>query len=149
MFSLDLMRTLALSFLLGPIAVMAGGDSFLSEIASLTAKGHDEYRLDLIQYTTPYRDNGHNAPAHIVVHLRFKQSMFTRDCPACPTKEKYLAAIESLKAQAVKGGRFSFGIMSGGFEPIKGRKGEFQSNALCILKEFNGREVVYSFAGPT
>jgi hypothetical protein len=72
-----------------------------------------------------------------------------RDYPVCPTKEKYLAAIESLKAQAAKGGKFPFGIMSDGFEPLKGRRGEFQSNALCILKEFTGREVVYSFARPT
>ena len=144
------MRTiLAISLLFYPVALIAGGGgSFQSKIASLTPKGHDEYRLDLIQYTTPYHDNGNNPPAHLVIHLRFKQSIFSRDCPTCPTKEKYLAAIESLKVQAAKGDKFPFGIMSVGFEPIRGRKGEFQSNALCLLKEPNGREVVYSFAGP-
>jgi hypothetical protein len=140
---------LALALILCPLPAMAGGNSFLAEIVSLTSKAHDEYRLELIQYSPPYGGQGGGLPAHMVVHLRFKQSMFTRDCPVCPTKEKYLAAIESLKAQAAKGGKFPFGIMSDGFEPIKGRKGEFQSNALCILKEFTGREVVYSFARPT
>jgi hypothetical protein len=141
--------TLAVLIFLCPLAAVAGGGSFLAEIVSLTPKANDEYRLELISHSAPYSGKGNGAPAHIVIHLRFKQRMFTRDCPVCPTKEKYLAAIDSLKAQAAKGGKFPFGIMSDGFEPIKGRKGEFQSNALCILKEFDGREVVYSFARPT
>jgi hypothetical protein len=149
---LDLMRThiviLAL-VALSPLTTHAGGDSFVAEIVSLTPEAKDEYRLELVQYSPPYGGKGERLPAHFVIHLRFSERMFARTCPVCPTKGKYLAAIESLKVQAAKGGKFPFGIMSDGFEPIKGRKGEFQSNALCILKEFSGREVVYSFARPT
>ena len=128
---------------------LAGGDSFVCEIVSLVPEGNEQYRLELIQYTPPYGGKGEDLPAHIIIHLRFNDRMFTRSCAVCPTKQRYLAAIDSLKAQAAKGGKFPFGIISDGFEPINGRKGEFQSNALCILKEFTGREVVFSFARPT
>jgi hypothetical protein len=85
---LDLMRALlGLALILCPLSAMAGGDSFLAEIVSITPKAHDEYRLELIQYSAPYGGKGDRLPAHIVVNLRFKQSMFTRDCPVCPTKE--------------------------------------------------------------
>jgi hypothetical protein len=128
--------------LLCPLAPVAGGDSFLAEIVSLTSKGDDEYRLELVPYSAQYGGKTNSLSRHIIVHLRFNRPLFTHECPVCPTKAKYLAAIESLKTQAAKGGKSPFGVMSIGFEPIKGRKNEFQSNALCILKEFNGREVV-------
>ncbi len=146
------MRTLLLVLgltILSPLVALAGGDSFLAEIVSLRSESKNEYRLEVIKYTAPYGRTREGLPKRLIIHLRFNDRMFTRDCQVCPTKEKYLAAIESLKAQAAKGGKFPFGVMSDGYEPLAGRKGEFQSNALCILKEFNGREVVYSFARPT
>lgn len=135
---------------LSPLTAFAGRDSFQAEIASLTPKKKkDEYRLDLIQYELPYASKRELRPAHLIVHLRFDEQMFSRRCPSCPTKEHYLAAIEALKAQAAKGGRFQFGIVGSGFESMKERTGEYQSNALGLLREVGGQKVVYSFPGPS
>jgi hypothetical protein len=130
-------------------AVFAGNNWFVAKIVSLTSEAKDEYRLELIQYTAANGGATNVPPAHLVIHLRFNERLFTRSCPDCPTKEKYLAAILSLKQQLAVGTKFPFGIVSAGFEPIQGKKGEVRSNALCILKDSHHHDIVYSFAGPS
>lgn len=128
------------------VRALAGGDSFEAEIVSLIPKAQDEYRLELIQHTAPYTGDSQGLPRRIIIHLRFNPQTFTPDPPAYASREKYLEAIASLKTQATKGGRFRFGIMAAGYEPIKGRRNEFQSNALSVLKQADGQMIVFSFA---
>ncbi|NJK91729.1 MAG: hypothetical protein HC904_07845 [Blastochloris sp.] len=143
------MKSLFLSFFFAlVINAYAGGDSFLVEIVSLTLKANDEYRLEFIQHTAPYVRDVSGLPARIIVHLRYKDEIFEPNSPSSISREQYNKAIAMLREQAAKGGKSLFGIMSLGFTPIKGKKGEFQSNALSILEQFNGEKVVYSFAKP-
>jgi len=126
----------------------AGGDSFLAEIVSLTPTTQDEYRLEIIQHSPLSGVSDAGLPVHVVIFLRFNKRMFASVHSDYASKEKYLQAIDSLKKQSEKGGQFPFGLMSDGYVPIRGRKNEFQSNTLCIIKQHDGQMIVYSFARP-
>src|SRR5260370_24808296 len=118
------MRTLLLVLglpILSLLVATAGRDSFLAEIVSLRSESKNEYRLEVIKYTAPYGRTPERLPKQLIIHLRFNDRMFTRDCQVCPTKEKYLAAIESLNAQTAKGGKLPFDAMSHCYEPLSGR----------------------------
>ena len=128
------------------ISALAGGDSFEAEILSFTDKGDEEYRMEIMQYSTPYGSDPAFKPYKIVIHLRFYAPAFGKKPPSYASREKYSEAISSLKEQTKRGGRFHFGIMADGYIPIKGAKSEFQSNTLSILEEHGGRKVVYSFS---
>ena len=123
---------------------MAGGGSFQAEILELSAKRNHEYRMVLLQFENPYGEDPEK-PKKLVIHLRFNPKRFPKPRDPGISKEAYLKAIEILQAQFKKGGRFRFGIMANGYEPIPGKPGEFQSNALVYQKEHSGEWVVYSF----
>ena len=127
------------------ISALAGGDSFEAEILSFTDKGDEEYRMEIMQYSTPYGSDPAFKPHKIVIHLRFYARAFGLNPPFYASREKYREAIDNLKEQAKHGGHFQFGIMADGYTLIKGTKNEFQSNTLCIMGDSENK-VVYSFS---
>jgi hypothetical protein len=73
--------------------------------------------------------------------------MFTRDCQVCPTNEKYLAAIESLKAQAAKGGKFPFGVMSDGYDRLPDAKASFRATHFAFSRSSMGAKLCIPLRG--
>jgi hypothetical protein len=124
--------------------IFAGGDSFLIEIVSLTPKENGEYRMEFVQVGTPYGKKLEDDQKHVVVHLRYNKAMFKPDSTYASQK-KYDEAIAMLKSQAAKKGKSLFGIMAQGYLPIKGKANEYQSNALSIVEQADGKKVVYSY----
>lgn len=114
-----------------------GGTSYTAEIIDLGFKGNDEFVMKLKQYEKPYNPSEKIKPKVIIIHLRHKSKL--------STKEKYIESINSLLSQYKKGGQFKFGIMAEGYIQIKGKKNVFQSNGLEIIEEYSGEKVVYSF----
>ena len=144
------MRTLLLVLgltILSPLVALAGGDSFLAEIVSLRSESKNEYRLEVIKYTAPYGSTREGLPKRLIVHVRFNDRMFTRDCQVCPTKEKYLAAIESLKAQAAKGGKFPFGVMSDGYDRSPDAKASFRATHFAFSRSSMGAKLCIPLRG--
>jgi hypothetical protein len=124
---------------------LAGGDSFPVEIVALKAKHNGEYLMEFIQHGAPYGYALKNGPQRVIVNLRFDESSFGKET-ALTSRRKYEEAIALLKQHAKKKEKTMFGVIAQGYLPIKGKKDEYQSNALAILKQSDGKLVVFSFA---
>lgn len=141
-----------MKFILSIIAILsiscpglhAGGGSFPIQIVSLTPKEDGEYRLEFMQLEAPYSQKLAHGPKRIVVHLQYAKTLFPPDYPHV-SQEKYQAAIAMLKAQATKKEKSRLGVMAQGYLPIKGKDNEYQSNALSIFEQSDGKQVVFSF----
>jgi len=123
-------------------SAFAGGDSFPIEIMSLTPKDSGEYRMEFIQHGAPYGRNLEGGPQRIVVHLRYNETMFGAGTTYA-SRENYESAIVLLKRQAEAKEKILFGVMGQGYLPIKDN--EYQSNALAIIEQADGKKVVFSF----
>jgi hypothetical protein len=126
-------------------SLLAGGDSFLIEIVSLTPKNNGEYKMEFVQHGAPYGKAFEGEPKRVIAHLRYEESIFGEGT-AYTSRQKYEAAIAVLKDQAGNKEKGLFGVMAQGYLPIKGKKDEYQSNALAILKQADGKMVVFSYA---
>lgn len=128
---------------------VAGGTSFEAEILELKPKGTDEFRMVLMQFEKPYSARKPIKPRKLIIHLRYLRRAFQspKDVACVPkaSKEDYSQAVEILKTQFQKGGRFRFGIGGIGYTAIREKPGEYQSNGLLYTKEHSGEMVVYSF----
>ncbi len=136
---------LSLFLFLMPTTSKAGGISYLFEIANLESKGNNQYKLTL---KCKQKEDDCSTTSQIVIHLRFNKSAFGKNMPPQITLENYLSAISKLKEHYKKGSTFRFGLMGVGSIPIRGRKNEYQSNALAELEEHDGKVAIYSFARP-
>lgn len=132
-----------LVLLLLPTTSKAGGVSYLFEITNLESKGNNQYKLTLKCKEKEAECSNTN---QIVIHLRFNKSTFGKNLPSDITSENYSSCISKLKEQYKTGGSFRFGFIGTGIVPVRGRKNEYQSNALAELKEYDGKVAIYSFA---
>ena len=139
-----LLLSLLCLFLVGP--AFAGGSSFQMRITSFRATGDDQYIMKIEQLSDSYvfKESSNKLRT---LHLRFSPEKLGNKSPHV-TKENYLKAIEQLKADFKKGEPSCLGTMGKGFKKIWFRKNHWQSNALSILEEYDGKMVVYSFANP-
>lgn len=149
MLDLDKMKKLLLFLLSFSFAgsALAGGSSFQMKITSFKATGGDKYIMEITQLSDSYMFEK-SSNKFRTIHLRFSPKKLRNKSPHI-TKENYLKAIEQLKADFKKGEPSYFGTMGTGLKKTWLRKNHWQSNALSILEEYDGKMVVYSFANPT
>ena len=140
-----LLSIFGLVLLLLPATSKAGGVSYLFEIANMESKGNNQYKLTL---KCKEKEAECSKTNQIVIHLRFNKSSFGKNMPGQITSENYSSCISKLKEQYKTGGSVRFGFMGTGIVPIRGRKNEYQSNALAELEEYDDKVVIYSFARP-
>ena len=136
---------LSLFLLFLPTISKAGGTSYLFEITNLESKGNNQYKLTL---KCKEKESECAKTNQIVIHLRFNKSALGKHMPSQITSENYSNCISKLKEQYKAGGSFRFGFMGTGIVPIRGKKNEYQSNALAELEEYDGKIAIYSFARP-
>jgi hypothetical protein len=129
------------AFLFWPSGCEAGGVSFRAQLIQLRERGHGEYRavLDLYQ--------GGKKPKRFVLHLRYRPDILGRR-PAEFSQQSYARCITLLKRHATKRDFFRFGLLGSGFVPKRGAKGEYQSNALAVMEEYDGKRLIYSMGNP-
>lgn len=139
-----LLLSLLCLFLVGP--AFAGGSSFQMRITSLSATGDDQFIMEIEQMSDSYVFKKSSNQLR-TLHLRFSPEKLGNKLPHV-TKENYLKAIDQLKADFENGESSGFGTMGTGLKKIWFRKNHWQSNALSILEEHDGKRVVYSFANP-
>ena len=133
-----------LTALATPTALFAGGGSYKAEILEFKETKKEQYRMVLLQFENPYGEDPPK-PIRRVIHLRFSSRHFRSSRHPLISRKSYLEAIEVLRAQFKKGGSFQFGIIADGYEPIPGKPGEFQSNALVYQEDASKERVVYSY----
>ncbi len=132
-------------FTLFTITSKAGGVSYLFEIVNLESEGNNQYKLTL---NCKQKEADCGKTNKLIIHLRFNKSAFGKSMPKDISLENYLGCISKLKEQYKKGGTFRFGFVGVGVVPKRGKKNEYQSNALAELEEHDGKIVIYSFAQP-
>ena len=125
----------------------AGGASFEFEILKFSAKAKDQYFVDL-KFVNPQDIKYAGLPKQFRLHLRYYPQALSARRPSSLTRENYLTSVSQIKDYSKSKQHFFLGFMGCGFKGIKGRKNEYQSNALEILTENDGRKVIYSFACP-
>ena len=124
---------------------LAGGTSFQIEIVSLTPKENGEYKMEFVRPGALYGQSLEGGPKRVVVNLRYDESSFGKETTHT-SRQKYEVAIALLKENAKKKEKTLFGTIARGYLPVKGKKDEYQSNALAVLKQSDGQMVVFSFA---
>ncbi len=100
--------------------------------------------MEFVQHGAPYVKTIEGEPKRVIAHLRYEESIFGEGT-AYTSRQKYEEAISLLKDQAGKKEKSLFGVVAQGYLPINGTKDEFQSNALAVVKQADGKMVVYSF----
>ena len=116
----------------------AGGTSFTAEILEFIDKGNSEYKMVMLQYEKPYEPSQVIKPNKITIHLRHDPLKFGN------SRKEYLECIKILQKQLTKGGKFKFGIIGPGYNPIEGENKEYQSNTLTVKEIYTGEKIVFS-----
>lgn len=133
-------------FLVIPVNVDAGGDSFDIKVVSLEKISGEEYHLSFIPLNAPYGmeledfTDGHEQMTVVIkfgCNQNFLTCMFTQ---RTFSKTQHEDAITKLIQQAVPGEKMKFGVMSEGFRPLPLKTGYYRSNGLFIADD-----VVYSY----
>ena len=132
---------LAVMIALGATAY-AGGTSYETTIEAFETTGTDQYRL--LVKPTAFADKRES----IVIHLRYRPQALGRTPPPMISLQAYRECVARLKEHYQKREQFRLGEMGTGLVPIPGKPGEYQSNALALLKEYQGNQVCYSFGNP-
>ena len=97
--------------------------------------------MEFIQHGAPYGRKLEGEPKRVVLHLQYNKAIFGTGT-AYASQKNYDAAIAFLKDQAENIGKKLFGVMAQGYLPIEGMENEYQSNALQIAEQADGKRVI-------